>query len=238
LAQVKSKPCKVYKEVSGMKFLVSMKSLVVVGVCALSFSAGLPADKAAAAPGWGWGSGSSAPSKHIVSFKAKHKPGTIVVSFSDRRLYYVLKGKRAISYPIAVPKSNAKWSGNYRMTSKRVNPTWTPTPDMRRENPKLPLVVNGGDPKNPLGVRALYVGNTLYRIHGTDAPWLIGEAVSHGCVRMFNKDVVDLYNRAPVGSQIVVTYNRYKTSSPSYASYGRSKKRKTSFQNSVFNFEF
>jgi lipoprotein-anchoring transpeptidase ErfK/SrfK len=217
-----------------MKLLVSVKMLVI-GVCALSFAAVMPANKAAA-QGWGWGSGSSAEKKHIVSFKAKHAPGTIVVSFSDRRLYYVLKGKRAISYPIAVPKENAKWSGSFRMTSKRVNPTWTPTPDMRRENPKLPLLVRGGDPRNPLGVRALYVGNTLYRIHGTDAPWLIGEAVSHGCVRMFNEDVVDLYNRAPVGSKILVTYNRYKTSRPSYAGYGSSKRRNASFSNSFFDF--
>ena len=162
---------------------------------------------------------------------------SIVVSFSDRRLYYVLKGKRAISYPIAVPKENAKWTGKFRVTAKRVDPTWTPTADMRRENPKLPRVVQGGDPKNPLGVRALYVGNTLYRVHGTDAPWLIGEKVSRGCVRMFNKDVIDLYNRVPVGSKIIVTYNRYKRSNPTYASYG-SKKRNANFSRSVFNFGF
>ncbi len=215
--------------------LVSMKSLIV-GVCAVSFAAGLPADKAAA-QSWGWGSSSKAESKHIVSFKAKHAPGTIIVSFSDRRLYYVLKGKRAISYPIAVPKPKAEWSGKFRVTAKRVNPTWTPTTDMRRENPKLPLVVQGGDPKNPLGVRALYIGSTLYRVHGTDAPWLIGEKVSRGCIRMFNKDVVDLYNRVPVGSKIIVTYNKYKSSNPTYASYG-SKKRNANFSRSVFNFGF
>ncbi len=219
-----------------MKFFVCVKSLVI-GVCALSFAAGLSANKAAA-QGWGWGASSSAEKRHIVSFNAKHAPGTIIVSFSDRRLYYVLKGKKAISYPIAVPKKGANWSGSFRMSSKRVNPTWTPTPSMRRENPDLPLVVKGGDPKNPLGVRALYVGNTLYRIHGTDAPWLIGEAVSRGCVRMFNADVVDLYNRAPVGSRIIVTYNRYKTSKPSYASYGSNSKRKASFSNTMFNFGF
>ena len=218
-----------------MKFLVSMKSLII-GVCAVSFTAGLPADKAAA-QSWGWGSSSKAESKHIVSFKAKHAPGTIVVSFSDRRLYYVLKDKRAISYPIAVPKEKAKWSGNFKVSSKRVDPTWTPTADMRRENPKLPLVVQGGDPKNPLGVRALYVGNTLYRIHGTDAPWLIGESVSRGCVRMLNEDVIDLYDRAPVGSRIIVTYKKYKTGSPSYASYGN-KKQNANFARSVFNFDF
>ena len=216
--------------------LVSLKSLIV-GVCAVSFAAGLPADKAAA-QSWGWGSSSKAESKHVVSFKTKHTPGTMVVSFSDRRLYYVLKGKTCNQLSNCCSQKNAKWSGNYKMTSKRVNPTWTPTPSMLRENPKLPRVVQGGDPKNPLGVRALYVGNTLYRIHGTDAPWLIGEAVSHGCVRMFNKDVVDLYNRASVGSRIVVTYNRFKTSNPSYASYSSNKKRRANFSRSVFNFGF
>ncbi len=217
-----------------MKFIAGVKSSIV-GACALVLVAGLFTDKAAA-QGWGWGTSSSVPARHVVSFKADHAPGTIVVSFSDRRLYYVLKGRRAISYPIAVPKKDAKWSGNFRMTSKRVNPTWVPTADMRKENPKLPLRVEGGDPKNPLGVRALYVGNTLYRIHGTDAPWLIGEAVSHGCVRMYNKDVIDLYNRAPVGSKIVVTYNSYKTSTPRYSTYGNNKTRRTSFSNSFFDF--
>ena len=219
-----------------MKFLVSMKS-IIVGVCALSFAAGFSTDEAVA-QGWGWGSSSNAEAKHIVSFKTKHSPGTMVVSFADRRLYYVLKGKRAISYPIAVPKQDAKWSGNFRMSTKRVNPTWTPTPKMFRDNPKLPRMVKGGDPRNPLGTRALYVGNTLYRIHGTDAPWLIGEAVSHGCVRMYNRDVEDLYNRASVGSRIIVTYNRYKTSKPTYASYSGSHKRSASFSRSVFNFGF
>ena len=219
-----------------MKFFVSIKSLVI-SACALSFVAFLPAGDASAQL-FGWGNSSTAAPKRVVSFKSKHRPGTIVVSFSDRRLYYIMKGKRAISYPIAVPKPDAKWSGNYRMTSKRVNPTWTPTPSMLRENPKLPRVVQGGDPKNPLGVRALYVGNTLYRIHGTDAPWLIGKAVSHGCVRMLNKDVVDLYNRAAVGSQIVVTYNRFKTSRPSYASYGSNKRRRANYRRTVFDFDF
>ncbi len=219
-----------------MKFLVSLKSFVVVSACAMATLVGMPTQKAEAQL-FGWGSGSSATPRHVVTFKGRHAPGSIIVSFGDRRAYYVMRGQKAISYPIAIPKKDAKWSGSFRITRKVVNPTWTPTASMRRENPKLPSFVRGGDPKNPLGVRALYVGNTLYRLHGTDAPWLIGEAVSHGCVRMFNKDVIDLYNRVPVGTKVLVTWKRYKTSRPNYASYG-SKKRRASFHNSVFDFGF
>ena len=220
-----------------MKFLVSLKSFVVMGACAMTALIGFPTQKAQAQL-FGWGSGSSATPRHIVSFPGKHTPGSIIVSFGDRRAYYIMKGHKAISYPIAIPKKDAKWSGSFRITRKVVNPTWTPTAEMRRENPSLPRMVPGGHPRNPLGVRALYVGNTLYRLHGTDAPWLIGEAVSHGCVRMFNKDVIDLYNRVPVGTKVLVTWKRYKTRRPSYAAYGSNKRRKTSFSNSVFDFGF
>jgi lipoprotein-anchoring transpeptidase ErfK/SrfK len=217
-----------------MKYSVSIKS-IVFSVLALTFVAALPANKAAAQL-WGWGS-SSVEGKHVVSFKSRHRPGSLVVSFGDRRLYYVMKGNKAISYPIAIPKGDARWQGNFKVTAKKVNPTWTPTADMRRENPKLPASVPGGHPKNPLGVRALYVGDTLYRIHGTDAPWLIGDAVSHGCVRMFNKDVVDLYDRVPVGTPIVVTWNKFRTKSVGYASNGGSAKR-ANFSRDVFNLPF
>lgn len=158
--------------------------------------------------GYGWGSKSS---RYSTRFSKAYKAGTIVVSFGDRRLYHVTGRGRAVSYPIAIPKEDARWSGNYRVTRKQVNPMWTPTAEMRANNPKLPIRVKGGDPLNPLGVRALYVGHTLYRIHGTDAPWLIGKAVSHGCVRMYNKDVIHLYNRTRVGAPIVVTWKRFKT---------------------------
>jgi lipoprotein-anchoring transpeptidase ErfK/SrfK len=138
-------------------------------------------------------------------------PGEIIVSFGDRRLYYVESKTTAISYAIAIPKAEAKWSGVSYVSQKRENPTWTPTEDMRRENPKLPAYVAGGDPRNPLGVRALYLGESLYRIHGTDAPQLIGQQVSHGCIRMYNQDVVDLYKRAKVGAKVTVTWNRIHT---------------------------
>ena len=146
------------------------------------------------------------------AFTRRFGVGTIVVSFGDRRLYYVTAPGRAISYPIGVPQEKELWTGTLPVTDKRVNPPWTPTPDMRRENPSLPASVPGGHPRNPLGVRALYLGDTLYRIHGTDAPWTIGQIVTHGCVRLYNEDIIDLYNRVPVGTRVVVTskaFNAY-----------------------------
>lgn len=156
------------------------------------------------------GSGSGSVSgRQTVSFSPRYAPGQIIVSFADRRLYYVHQRGQAISYPIAAPRPQSRWQGTMRVSRKQVNPTWTPTAEMRRENPRLPAYVPGGHPKNPLGYRALYLGSSLYRIHGTDAPWTIGQPVSKGCIRMFNSDVADLYNRVPVGTKVVVTWNRY-----------------------------
>jgi lipoprotein-anchoring transpeptidase ErfK/SrfK len=148
-----------------------------------------------------------------VRFSPKYEIGQIVVSFGDRRLYYVQSRGVAISYPIAIPKGEARWSGISTVSDKRVNPSWTPTAEMRAENPKLPAFVPGGHPRNPLGVRALYLGSSLYRIHGTDAPWLIGQEVSKGCIRMLNDDVVDLYNRARIGTRVTVTWSRFGAAS-------------------------
>jgi lipoprotein-anchoring transpeptidase ErfK/SrfK len=147
--------------------------------------------------------------KRTISFSKSYDPGQIVVSFADRRLYYVQSRGQALSYPIAAPRSDAAWQGTMRISRKQVNPTWTPTADMRRENPSLPAFVPGGHPRNPLGYRALYLGSSLYRIHGTDAPQTIGRAVSHGCIRMYNADVADLYKRVKVGAKVTVTWNRY-----------------------------
>ncbi len=144
--------------------------------------------------------------RHLVSMPPGYQPGTIFVQFSRARLYYVLPGGRAISYPIATPTGEARWSGDTYVSDKRVNPGWTPTPEMRRENPSLPAYVPGGHPRNPLGVRALHLGTSLYRIHGTDAPHLVGRAVSKGCIRMFNHDVADLYQRVPVGTRVTVIW--------------------------------
>lgn len=156
-----------------------------------------------------FGGGGGSAGRYSVKFPGNYAAGTIIVSFGDRRLYYVEGRGRAISYPIAIPKNEARWSGTSFVSQKRINPGWTPTAEMRRENPRLPAYVPGGDPRNPMGVRALYLGSSLYRIHGTDAPWLIGQEVSKGCIRMYNDDVVHLYQRARVGAKVVVTWRRF-----------------------------
>ena len=152
-----------------------------------------------------WGGGT----RQVVSFSPSVQPGQLIVSFGDRKLYWIHRRGEAISYPIAVPREKSRWAGTARITDKRVNPAWTPTAEMRRENPKLPASMPGGHPLNPLGVRALYLGGTMYRIHGTDAPWTIGTAVSKGCIRMYNEDVLDLYPRVPVGTKVTVTWQRF-----------------------------
>jgi len=148
-------------------------------------------------------------SRTVVDFPSKYSPRQVIVSFGDRKLYWVYQRGSAISYPIAVPRQQSRWSGSTFVSQKRVNPSWTPTPQMRRENPALPAFMPGGHPRNPLGVRALYLGSSLYRIHGTDAPWTIGSAVSKGCIRMYNEDVLDLYPRVPVGTKVWVTWQRF-----------------------------
>ena len=151
----------------------------------------------------------------VGQFDPSVKAGEIIVSFTDRRLYLVTQPGTAISYPIAIPREQDRWEGKTTVTQKRENPSWTPTPDMIKENPRLPRWVPGGHPMNPLGVRALYLGSSFYRIHGTDAPWTIGTAVSKGCIRMYNKDSQDIYERVKVGAKVLVTWNAYKfTASP------------------------
>jgi hypothetical protein len=149
--------------------------------------------------------------RQVVSFNPQYKAGQIIVSFGDRRLYHITKTGQATSYPIAIPREQSRWQGNTVVSMKRENPDWRPTPEMLRENPRLPSWVPGGHPMNPLGVRALYLGSSTYRIHGTDAPWTIGQNVSKGCIRMFNEDVIHLYPKVPTGTKVVVTWERFKT---------------------------
>lgn len=164
---------------------------------------------------WDWSGGSriGGSGRRAVRFTPQFQSGEIVVSFGDRRLYYVTKPGEAISYPIAVPREDDRWQGVTTVSDKKHNPTWTPTATMIAENPRLPRWVPGGHPMNPLGVRALYLGDSTYRIHGTDAPWTIGTAISKGCIRMYNEDVLDLYPRAPVGGKVTVTWQRFNNSS-------------------------
>ena len=157
---------------------------------------------------WG-GSADFGGGSQSVSFSSQYRPGQVIVSFGDRRLYHVTAPGQAVSYPIAIPRQQSRWQGVMTVSDKRVNPSWTPTPTMIAENPRLPRWVPGGHPMNPLGVRALYLGSSAYRIHGTDAPWTIGQPVSKGCIRMYNRDVVDLYNRVPVGSRVTVTWQSF-----------------------------
>jgi lipoprotein-anchoring transpeptidase ErfK/SrfK len=142
--------------------------------------------------------------KEVVQFREKFAPGTILVRQREKRLYYVNGDGTAIRYAIAVGREGAAWSGTSTVSDKREWPGWTPTPDILRRQPDLPRHVDGG-PANPLGARALYLGQTMYRIHGTNEPWRIGEEASSGCIRMTNDDVVDLYNRARLGATVIVT---------------------------------
>ena len=147
-----------------------------------------------------------------VGFSRRFAPGEIVVSFADRRLYLIEASGRAMSYPITVPREQDLWQGVTEVSAKKENPGWFPTEEMRRENPRLPTYVPGGHPMNPLGVRALYLGTSTYRIHGTDAPWTIGTAVSKGCIRMFNEHVLELYERVPLGARVTVTWDSFAIS--------------------------
>lgn len=142
--------------------------------------------------------------RETVAYTGPEKPGTIIVDTSERRLYLVLDGGKALKYGVGVGREGFQWSGRHRVTRKAEWPPWTPPPQMRKRQPGLPAYMKGG-PGNPLGARALYIGSTLYRIHGTSEPWTIGHAVSSGCIRMINDDVIDLYNRVAVGTPVVVT---------------------------------
>jgi lipoprotein-anchoring transpeptidase ErfK/SrfK len=143
--------------------------------------------------------------KEIVSYESKYKPGSIVVETGERRLYLVLEDGKALRYGIGVGRDGFTWSGQHRITRTAEWPGWTPPPAMRKRVPDLPAYMPGG-PNNPLGARALYIGSTLYRIHGTSEPWTIGQAVSSGCIRMTNEDVIDLYERVRVGALVVVNH--------------------------------
>ncbi|HEY8578809.1 MAG TPA: L,D-transpeptidase [Beijerinckiaceae bacterium] len=138
-----------------------------------------------------------------VAYSGPHGPGVIVVDTPNRFLYLVLPGRRAVRYGIGVGRPGFAWSGVKRVTRKAEWPSWTPPAEMLKRRPDLPRFMPGG-PENPLGARALYLGSSLYRIHGTNEPWTIGQNVSSGCIRMMNEDVTDLYGRVRVGATVVV----------------------------------
>ncbi len=141
--------------------------------------------------------------REIVTFREKHAPGTIIVRQREKRLYYVNGDGTAIRYAIAVGREGAAWAGTSSVSQKREWPDWTPTANILARQPDLPRHVEGG-PANPMGARALYLGQTMYRIHGTNEPWRIGEEASSGCIRLTNDDIIDLYNRTRIGATVIV----------------------------------
>jgi lipoprotein-anchoring transpeptidase ErfK/SrfK len=140
-----------------------------------------------------------------VFYRTTEPPGTIVINTSQRFLYLVQGNNRAIRYSIGVGRVGFQWSGIHRISRKAEWPDWTPPPEMIERQPYLPRWMAGG-PGNPLGARALYIGHTVYRIHGTNQPQTIGHAVSSGCFRLTNPDIIDLYPRVPVGTRVVVQH--------------------------------
>lgn len=141
--------------------------------------------------------------RQLAPYRTGERPGTIVVDTGAHYLYLVLGNGWAMRYGIGVARDGFEWSGTHNVTAKREWPGWTPPAEMRQRQPGLPEYMEGGS-DNPLGARALYIGSTLYRIHGTNQPWTIGQNVSSGCIRMTNQDVIDLYSRVGVGTKVVV----------------------------------
>jgi lipoprotein-anchoring transpeptidase ErfK/SrfK len=146
---------------------------------------------------------SAAFQRQAVFYRTNEPPGTIIVDTAERYLYLVQGNNRAIRYGIGVGREGFQWQGLLKITRKSEWPDWTPPPEMIQRQPYLPRFMAGG-PGNPMGARALYLGATVYRIHGTNQPHTIGSAVSSGCFRLVNDDVADLYERVPVGTKVVV----------------------------------
>lgn len=146
-----------------------------------------------------------AQAREVVSFDARDvRPGTIVIKTSERRLYLVGHDGSAIQYPVAVGKPGKQWEGWARIDGKHVEPAWSPPEEVRRDNPRLPDVIPGGSPRNPMGMRALTLDRDEIAIHGTNRPDSIGTFASYGCIRMHNRDIVDLYDRVRVGTPVLV----------------------------------
>ena len=141
--------------------------------------------------------------RQLVFYRSNDAPGTVVISTADRFLYLILGGNRALRYGIGVGRDGFQWSGLVKISRKAEWPDWTPPPEMIARQPYLPRFMAGG-PGNPMGARAIYLGSTVYRIHGTNQPETIGAAVSSGCFRLANGDVIDLFSRVDVGAKVVI----------------------------------
>ncbi len=141
----------------------------------------------------------------VVGAPAGYSPGTIVVKTNERRLYYVIDGQRAVRYPVGVGKPGKQWAGQTMISGKYRNPAWAPPAEVKHDVPNIPDVIQGGSPSNPMGVAAMTLAGGEYAIHGTNRPNSVGGYVSYGCVRMFNQDITDLFERVSVGTPVVVT---------------------------------
>ena len=141
--------------------------------------------------------------RQVVNYATREAPGTVIIDTPNTYLYYVLGGGQAVRYGIGVGREGFTWSGTQTITKKAEWPDWTPPPEMIARQPYLPRQMAGG-PGNPLGARAMYLGGTVYRIHGTNAPETIGTHVSSGCLRLTNEDVSDLYSRVNIGTKVIV----------------------------------
>ena len=146
-----------------------------------------------------------AAARERVAFEGGVRPGTIGVRTSERRLYFALGDGTAIRYPVAVGRPGKQWFGSAAVDGKHVAPAWSPPAEVKRDNPRLPAVIPGGSPRNPMGARALTLSGGEYAIHGTNRPDSIGTYASYGCIRMHNQDIVDLFERVSVGTPVVVT---------------------------------
>ncbi len=147
-----------------------------------------------------------ASAREIVSFTTPGvSAGTIVVRTAERRLYLVLGNGQAIRYPVGVGRAGKQWAGVSRIDGKYLSPAWAPPAEVKRDNPRLPDVIPGGSPRNPMGVAAMTLAGGEYAIHGTNQPGSIGGFVSYGCIRMYNQDISDLFGRVGVGTAVVVT---------------------------------
>lgn len=141
--------------------------------------------------------------RQVVPYRTNERVGTIVINTGEKYLYLVLPHGKALRYGVGVARDGFAWSGVHTVTAKREWPSWTPPAEMLKRRPDIPKFMAGGD-DNPLGARALYIGSTLYRIHGTTEPWTIGGNVSSGCIRLTNDDVIDLFARVKIGTKVVV----------------------------------
>ncbi|MDF3063214.1 MAG: hypothetical protein K0S06_3323 [Microvirga sp.] len=145
-------------------------------------------------------------SRALVPYKGEERPGTVIVRTNERKLYLVLGDSKAIRYPVGVGRAGKQWQGRASVEGKHVDPAWAPPDEIKRDNPRLPDVIAGGSPRNPMGPRALTLsGGEQYAIHGTNRPHSVGTFATYGCIRMFNEDIVDLFDRVNVGTEVLVT---------------------------------